>query len=505
MANARDYQPAQLRRWVAALPYADPLVCSRALCEVTFAMAALTLPVDHRMQALACLAFGERRLVRDQTEAAALGQLQSVSHRRQLHTALRALALELVAGGRQVVAELGAMGGPQLARLAESMVFVARYLGHAIILDYQELNPPSRPLWQELHGLVLRAEAACVLEFPARDHDADAGGLSTVARAYLEVAATALADPYRMPYGMTWWAFSELRSWSEYAALVRSQTPQLGKGLFIVDLSSAEAPQPHFHARAPAGTDSTLRVIDLRGLAAPLAGALRNVREHDLPVASLPARAESVLRHLEIALSLPPKRALPREPRQGGIRLFPGFTAACHAAGQGLLQAGLDHSAATLDVAQEGEAWNFVNEGPGGYAVGSLMSSREPLDVGELVGVFEQRASRGQFSIGVVRWAMVQRSGNQLCGIQVIARRVSRVLLERREAGGTPMPALMYVRNQSLGLYGIVADAGQFRREEVYVVSGFPGAPIITLSGLRILEMNERFDYFEASAAAPLL
>jgi hypothetical protein len=502
MVTPRDYQPAQLRRWVAALPYGDPLASSRALCEVAFALTPLPMPVDQRLQALGCIAFGERRLVREQTDAAAQGRLQSVHTRRRVHVALRALALELTAGGRQVLNELS--GGMQVesTRLAEAMLFVARYLGHAIVLDYQELNPPVRPLWQELHALVLRAEGLGLATVAVRDHDAEAGGLGTVARAYLEVAATALADPYRMPYGMAGWVYAELRQWSDQTSLIRSDNQIEGSGLFQVDLASSDPPAPHMRPQSRKRGQDTLRVIDLRGLAAPLADTLQRLRDTPLPLASIPSRAEAVLLHLERALSLPPRRTLPREARAGSLKLYPGFNAAFGAAG--LSRSLWQRPPGLIDdeLGAAGESWSFVNEGPAGYAIGSLAHAREPLPIGELVGVMESRAGRDHYAIGVVRWTMVQRGGGQLCGTQIIARRVLPVALACPARGGQPRNALTYERNVSLGLYGLLTDRDCFHQDETYLIAGLPGEPAITVRAVRILETSERFDYFEAVVVA---
>jgi hypothetical protein len=498
-SHVRNYQPSRLRRWVEALPYTDPLACARALCQTAYEVAPLSLPPEQRLEVLGCLATGELRLVHEQTHAAAEGRLQSVADRRKVHVALRALALELAAGGRQVTAEFTHHLAPGVERLAESLLFTIRFLGHAIVLDYQELNPPVRPLWQELNQLLQQAERLGLDEHPAADPDR-ADAFCTVRRAWLEVAATALADPYRLPYGMAWWVFGQIREWSTHMQLHRAEAHSFEQGLFWADLSVGEPPavQSRSAPELPGQVDS-LRVIDLSALSQPIERALAQWQQAQPAEAPLRQRVEAVLQHLLRSFQLPPRRNLPREPRAGLLQLYPGVQLAT-----ALLRDRQPLAASLSGDGQsppqplpEGEAWTLVNSGPAGYAVSSQARAREPLPIGELVGVVEQRDGREALSIGVVRWTMVRRDGSQLCGLQVLARRVVPGRLEPLDGEGLQVPVMHLERQRDTGSHGVFAERGVFSAGARFRLAGPGGRNAFEVRATRLLEASERFDYFE--------
>jgi len=68
------------------------------------------------------------------------------------------------------------------------------------------------------------------------------GVLSTVQRAWMEVAATALADPYRLPYGMAWWVFERLREWSPHMSLQAVDSAASAQQPFRVNLDGGDPP-----------------------------------------------------------------------------------------------------------------------------------------------------------------------------------------------------------------------------------------------------------------------
>jgi hypothetical protein len=493
----RHYQPDRLRRWVDALPYVDPLDSARALCGVAYEIAPLSLPAEQRLDMLSCLAAGEVRLVAEQTTAAAEGRLQSVADRRRVHVALRALALELAAGGRQVSLELSHHLAPGVERLTDSLLLTMRFLGYAIVLDYQELNPPVRPLWQEVNQLLLKAERLGLAEHPAREPDRP-GVLSTVQRAWMEVAATALADPYRLPYGMAWWVFERLREWSPHMSLQAVDSAASVQQPFRVNLDGGEPPQVLSSPRedTPARLEG-LRVIDVGGLARPIERALEQLQRGEGAEGPLKARAENVLTHLLRAFRLPPRRNLPREPRSGSLQLFPGVQMA-NALLRDRQPLGTSMSGeAPPPPLPEGEHWNLVNAGPAGYAIASQAAAREPLPIGELVALLELREGREQVALGVVRWTMVRRDGSQMSGLQILARRVVPGWLDPLTEEGAPAAVMYLERQRETGSHGVFAGKGTFHpgaRCRLATASGRHG---FVVRASRMLEAGASFDYFE--------
>jgi len=493
----RHYQPERLRRWVDALPYIDPLASTRALCQVAYEIAPLSLPAEQRLDMLTCLAVGEARLVGEQTAAAAEGRLQSVADRRRVHVALRALALELAAGGRQVSMELTHHLAPGVERLTEALLLTMRFLGYAIVLDYQELNPPVRPLWQEVNQLLLQAERLGLEQHPAPDPDR-VGALCTVQRAWLEVAATALADPYRLPYGMAWWVFERLREWSSYMSVQRAEPSGPGPGAFWVDLQSGEPPSVQSVAREdnPMRLDG-MRVIELDSLSRPIERALEGVRREGGVDGPLRARAELVLPHLLRAFRLPPRRNLPREPRAGSVLVFPGVREAISLLRDRQPLGASVSSEAPPTALSEGEHWSLVNSGPAGYAIASQASAREPLPIGELVALLEQREGREQIALAVVRWTMVRRDGSQLSGLQLLARRVAAGRLEPFAEEGVAEPVMYLERQRETGSYGVFSERGVFRPGARHRLAAYLGRAGFPVRATRMLETGASFDYFE--------
>lgn len=495
--SMRNYQPERLRRWVDALPYGDPLACARALCRVAYEIAPLSVPAEQRLDMLTCLAVGEMRLVGEQTAAATEGRLQSVADRRRVHIALRALALELAAGGRQVSMEFTHHLAPGVERLTDSLLFTMRFLGHAIVLDYQELNPPVRPLWQEVNQLLLQAERLGLAEHPAHEPDRP-GGRCTVQRAWLEVAATALADPYRLPYGMAWWVFERMREWSPHLSVQPAEAHGRGQGPFRVDLAAGEPPAVQVNPRVDDPPQSEgLRVIDLGALSRPIERALEDLRLAEGAQDPLRARATVVLLHLLSAFRLPPRRNLPREPRSGSVQVYPGVALAVALLRDRLPLGSSVCSDAPPSPLPEGEHWSLVNAGPAGYAIASQASAREPLPIGELVAMAELRDGREQIALGVVRWTMVRRDGSQMSGLQLLARRVVSGRLEALGAEGPALPVMYLERQRETGSYGVFAERGVFRADARHWLAAPSGRSGFPVRATRMLEAGGRFDYFE--------
>lgn len=495
--SVRNYQPERLRRWVDALPHGDPLACARALCQVAYEIAPLSLPAEQRLDMLACLAVGEVRLVGEQTAAAAEGRLQSVADRRRVHVALRALALELAAGGRQVSMELTHHLAPGVERLTDSLLFTMRFLGYAIVLDYQELNPPVRPLWQEANQLLLQAERLGLAGHPAHDPDRP-GSFCTVQRAWLEVAATALADAYRLPYGMAWWVFERLREWSSHLTVQHADVHGPGQGVFWVDLLVGEPPAVQVHSRDDLPTRAEgLRIIDVSAIADPIERALERLHQTEGGQDPLRARAVAVLTHLLRAYRLPPRRNLPREPRSGSVQLYPGVAVAAALLRDRQPLGASVSSEAPPPALPEGEHWNLVNAGPAGYAIASQASAREPLPIGELVALSELRDGREQIALGVVRWTMVRRDGSQLSGLQLLARRVVPGRLEPLGEDGPVWPVMYLERQRETGSYGVFAEGGVFSPGVRHRLAAPSGRSGFAVRATRMLEAGGRFDYFE--------
>lgn len=329
-------------------------------------------------------------------------------------------------------------------------------LGHVILLSYDEYAPPPASVWRQLHECFEQAETLDILDREFPDLETDGKATSSIRKVYLKVLTTSLTDPHHLPSGAVWHIHKLLDDWISLVRIGQVTDPQNPAGLFLVDLSSGSAPVSYARLGRRA-VKSAHRMLDcsrLQQRVTDILDALQAARRPS-PELGLPAAlVRPLISHLQRAWGLPPKRYFPRREKQGSAELTCGINSAyfyannrCEFAADVGAQSARDeeiaddsYSSSFTDTASSryaADAWDFVDEGPGGYAVYSSVISKSIIRVGDLVGL-RARAdpAQEQWILGVIRWLIVQQDKGQKIGIQVLAKNPQPAAVRRKQDSG---------------------------------------------------------------------
>ncbi len=424
-----ELRPAHLEDWLDALPYADFLrtaqMLEQALKQTNQEQG---LKPGLRAELMALYWRPYQYLVNALAKGANQSLLRSVDALQARNEALKRVALELAFGTRIAVQEPGpkrALFGPQQRSPAAGLVAMARLLSHTLMLAFNGYQPQPKTVWRELHEVYLQAEAQGLLTEAHAEPAQDPPRSDSVLGVFVETAVTALADPYHLPPGAVWEIYEQVREWVADVRIGPYRPVKNPAGYFVIDLRGNGLPVAYAKFDPARATDGH-RLLDC----APLQ---RLVQAHlEKVVAGTPSpglhlarpHARMLLEFLQRSWGLPPKRYFPRQQKQGAVTLTCGYNATwfyTHGRQEFTLDREPDDDYASEDVANLyfTERWSFVDEGPGGFAVYTSEKPRSLVRVGELVGVQD---GAGGWTIGAIRWLMVQRDLAHKIGIQIVSR-----------------------------------------------------------------------------------
>lgn len=455
--------PADLQEWMDALPYAD-LQRSAHLIETALKQTnAQGLKPAARLELLRRYFKGNLELLGTYIKGKGAGGLRPVETKQQQIEAVKRVAAELAAGYRLAVREALATrtlfqhGKPT----AEGLLYALKAHAHMLLLHFHQYASIPKTLWKDVHeiyGLAERqGDAGKTLDDPDRSPTAP----TSIGGAYQQILATAVSDPYRLPFGAVWEIYEQLADWIADTHLYKYKPVATASGFFVVDLSGTEAPVNYSRFRSSATTEN-YRVLDFRALQRAARQRLDTL-DRARPVGELvcfsPHHARFLLEHLVKAWGLPPQRSLPRQLRQGAVTLTCGihavyyhlngdqeFPYAGHTIGPlGIEVHGPAHEMAASPVAQpEKEDWNFFNESAGGYSIYTLSRSRLRVRIGELIGMRSAQAeTSGAWAIGIIRWLIMSADQRYRVGVQLLATEVRSAAVRPLDADVQPQRAVL--------------------------------------------------------------
>lgn len=435
-----ELRPGALAEWLEGVRYAD---CPRASSQLEYALRETNKqPLKPgarvellRLYALRYLQLRNAHVVPDRRNAP-----QTLEEgRRNVHVLLRLVA-EVIFGARLAVHEALSSNSRSDAHLG-ALQLQAQFLGEALMLYYHGYLQVPGHLWRELNGL---------FRYARYGHDGrrtDDLGYTLVVEACTRAAITALADPHRLAYARVWEVYELMRDWAGHVRVVQLSRVEEPSGRFVVDLKSSEPPVPYARFRFDLPVLEQYRVVDCAPLHSLLAERLHAADA--LPSAEGGRRARDLILHLAQAWSMPPRRTLPREPRSGLLTVAIGFELTHQYLAFGAFEAPQPGNelpgitVTTLPYAPE--YWNFVNEGPGGFAVCNTTRPQASVRVGDIVALDGlERTSAPLQALAVIRWLMVQRNHTHMLGLQVLSRNPAAVQLHGlTESSRPPLKAFM--------------------------------------------------------------
>jgi hypothetical protein len=159
----------------------------------------------------------------------------------------------------------------------------------------------------------------------------------------------------------------------------------------------------------------------------------------DSSIVLSPFIATSLMGHMLKAWGLPPKRYFPRQAKSGPLDLVCGYKSVyffCNDQNDFtrvpivdddenvLITEELDRVISQSHSSFSSEQWQIVNQGAGGYALINNEIPKNPVRVGELVGMRRPEDDQGNWTLGNIRWLMVGKNKTHKIGIQNIASSV---------------------------------------------------------------------------------
>ncbi|MCG5535463.1 hypothetical protein [Ectothiorhodospira mobilis] len=263
-------QPRHLKRWLKALPLANPGETARLFCAALEQINARDLPPARRLELLELMR-PTRRYLLDKLGRHFINRPLPLSPRGQRIAELNRRVLEDVAQGYLTAVEACRLDADAL-RPRHQVLAMHRAL-HAL---YQQLfhlarlyQPVPPGLWQRIHGIHALAGARGLETRTVKDPEMACGSRCTLTGIYKQACLLALADPLTLHRGDVERLARFLEERAGECTLGTTPIPDNGGHLYVVDLA-ADAPPAH-RPREEAPQGETIRYLN----PAPLLRRLR--------------------------------------------------------------------------------------------------------------------------------------------------------------------------------------------------------------------------------------
>ncbi|MGE0385036.1 MAG: hypothetical protein AB7Q97_09925 [Gammaproteobacteria bacterium] len=505
-ATAHLLKPSPLQQWLDDLPMTD-FVRSAAMMERALQHSYHeTLKPGMRLNLTALYWRPYRMLLDTLVGSESQPTLRSVDVLQARVEALRRVALELARGTRLGITEAAPakalFGNPITA--PEATVWAARLTSHALMLNFQGYGPPLSPAWRELNDLFLYAERGGSVDERHADPEDPGLGADSVRGIYMETAAVAVTDPLHLPPGAVWEIYAQIRDWVDEIRIGPWHAARNPAGLFVVDLLGSSPPVPYARFDAGMARDHH-RVLDCTGLQRRVQAVREQLGTPGAAPLRLPRpQARLLLEILRRAWGLHPKRYFPRHERDGSASLAFGFNEAWQLANHGrdiVLESRTGVIVGGEEVheprhAPAADPWQYVDEGPGGYAVYSATRPRAGVRVGELVAIRDADSDR-PWMVGAVRWLMVHDNLAHRIGVQIVGRDVESITLRATDGSDEdmqPQRAFLVADPSATNGFTVMTRAGLYapgRPLELHV-----GGTRMRVTAATLRESALTFDYF---------
>lgn len=237
-----DCEEAAVAQWVEQLPLGSPHRAARELREAHHQLNRVALPPLRRFRLLELLRGPTHSVVSTLTRSC-MNQPIVLDENMQLQADLIADLNDLGNVGYTLAAvdtiqEKNVESDTNPAKLAcESLHRATVLAGQRILLSYILYQPVEEDCWSKLHKLYALSERQQLARLPVDDQLRSLR--SSIVQEYLPPLLLACAKPNQLRQHDITGAYRAFQEWRDYAEL---QDPELGEGLFAVDMQSDQAP-----------------------------------------------------------------------------------------------------------------------------------------------------------------------------------------------------------------------------------------------------------------------
>jgi hypothetical protein len=433
-----ETRPLYVEEWLETLPYIDFVKTCHLLQEALQATNKQDIKPSARLELIKLYNRPYQYYIDSQIKTGAQHTLQTIDAMRQQVHPLKQLAVHLGHGCKLAVDHalhkktLWKHSKPPL----QEMLMSLNYLSHALIFSYLEYAPTPKKVWGELNLIYSFAEGLgkhnTIQELPGYKDTRR----TTIGHTYKRIIMASLADPYHLPFGAIWEIHEQLDTWAEYSQIREYHPVNNPTGYFVLDLNSDNKPIP-FSKFDVSKSSEKHRLLDttiLENVIQKHVDLLKIGQPIDNSIVLSPFFAKSLMGHMLKAWGLPPKRYFPRQAKSGLLDLACGLKSVyffCNDQNDFtrdpiveeddenvLITEEVDRVISQSHFSYSSEQWQIVDQGAGGYALINNGMPKNPVRVGELVGV---RHPQGNWTMGVIRWLMVGKNKTHKIGIQNIA------------------------------------------------------------------------------------
>lgn len=479
-AAAATVRPADLRRWVDELPYANREAVLGSLNEELSLLNAASVKPSVRFELLELHAGAYVRLLNSLIQRQGNSGVSALQQQRRLADMARKLTLQVADGYKQVVDATGSKKASLFASRRSDVTAIQRaflFLCYSLNHSYEQYLPTEPRVWIELAGLHGLARERGALDRPGSHSEHRQEFARPISHLYKLALLTAVADPYHHGPGEVWKMFEFLGECADAAGLA-AQRPAAGpEGVFVIDARGVERAWPLSHkAAGEAAKSYYLETNATSSLLENIREEVEQGRRDAFPTARARRQASAILSRIVQSLREPAQRSNDRTPIEAPVQLAVGISATQHLIGgtvagtQATFGPGKEsgargavsendedavmkmidpRSGGTVDVdvnkgrrrtdGSEGgadeagvmaiygsEPWDVTNKSRRGVGIVRRDPPRTPLCVGEIVSI---ATNKGASAIGLVRWFIVDEAGVHRAGIEIIGKRADSVNL----------------------------------------------------------------------------
>jgi hypothetical protein len=478
--------PADLKNWIGALPYANPEAVLLSLDQEVSRLNNAAVKPSVRFELLELHAGAYVRLSDSLSQGRGNRGVAALERHRAFAEAARRLTLRMADGYKLVVDDttpkklsLPANRRSNSAAMQRAVLFLCYQLNHY----YDQYLPTEPRVWIELARLYRLAGERGALDQPGSRGDLRREFGKPISHLYKLALLTALADPYHQGLGEVWKMFEVLGECADVARL-SPELPSAGpEGVFVIDPDGIERARP---LKSETGGE----VAKGYYLETKFASALLQKRRDRanrggrgvFPTTRSKQLFVSILDRVILSLKEPPTRVTDRKFVAAPVNLAVGITATQFLIGgpdvggtestftadpdapvqvvewESEAESEAKNDGVAVDARKRGtrskkgggadgsdeagvmvtygtEPWQVFNKGKRGISILRNDPPQTPLCAGEIVSFATKKLPS---TIGVVRWLTVDEAGVHCAGIEIISKHAESVSLRAAKDKDNP-------------------------------------------------------------------
>ena len=478
--------PADLKNWIGALPYANPGAVLLSLDQEMSRLNKAEVKPAVRFELLELHAGAYVRLTDSLSQGRSSRGVTDLERHRAFAETARRLTLRMADGYKLVVdgtapkkLSLPANRRSNSAAMQRAVLFLCYQLNH-----YYDQYLPTKPrVWMELAQLYRLAGERDALDRPGSRGDLRREFGKPISHLYKLALLTALADPYHQGLGEVWKMFELLGECADVARL-GPELPSAGpEGVFVIDPDGVERARP---LKSEAGGEVAkgyyLETKFASGLLQKMRDRANRGARSVFPTTRSKQLFVSILDRVILSLKQPPRRVIDRKFVATPVNLAVGITATQFLIGgpdvggtestftadpgapvqvvewESEAESEAKNDGVAVDARKRGtrskkgggakgseeagvmvtygtEPWQVFNKNKRGIGILRHDPPQTPLCAGEIVSFATKKRPS---TIGVVRWLTVDEAGVHLAGIDIISKHADSISLRAAKDKDNP-------------------------------------------------------------------